>query len=406
MKRLSLILILTLTLALGGCSEYIEVDEKSFVIAIGMDKAENGLMKVSFLFTSPESGGGDSSTEPPEKDLLTVEAPTIYSALRLINTFRSKKIDISHTLLIVFSQEIAQEGIINYLTDFVNTRAFRPSIYLAVALNDAGEFLSSIEPKQDIFIEKYINRLFSKVTTNAVNTGYLYYNYFTYLEEAGNLIPLVGVSSTESVAPAEDEFKAVIPDDFSINYVADRVPIDKEEAAIMCGYAVFDKERMVGTLGISESELAKMATKNLPPSDFSVYYPEKEKYITVNLRQISTPAIKVRTGDVPEIDIKINLLGEFTGIEGAFNTEEECKAFTEYLNKCMTEKMTALLKRSQSEFDADIVGFGEHAKLNFLTNKQWEKYNWPEKYKAAIIRPVVMVEINDYGELKYVPKEN
>lgn len=391
---------------MNGCSYYVEVNEKSFVIAIGIDKGKNELLSVSFLFTSPDAGSGEEGggEKEKEKDIVTVEAPTVYSAMRLLNTFRSKQIDIAHTELIVFSQELAEKGIKDYVTDFVNTRSFRPSIYLCVSQNGAEKFLKSIEPKQDIFIEKYIERLFSKVTNNDINEAYLYNNYFTYRTGSyGTVLPLVGVAGKDEIKEAEEDFKAVIPDDFSANYTAEDVPIDKKDAAVLCGYAVFNDEKMVGTLGITESDLVKMVSKNLPYGEFSVYFPEKKKYVTVNLRQTAYPKIKVQTGDVAEIDIEVDLWGEFTGVDGALKTKEDCERFSAYLNESLTKKLGELFLRTQSEFGADIMNLGDYAKKNFLTNSQWSDYDWKEKYKTAVIRPVINVEINDYGELRYSP---
>lgn len=395
-------------LLLGGCSNYVEVNDKSFVIAMGVDKGKNELLRFSFLFTSPEAGGSEEGggSKSKDKDLVTVEAPTVYSALRLLNTFKSKQIDVAHTKLIIFSRSLAEKGIGSYVTDFVNTRGFRPNIYLCVAEDSAEDFFKSIDPKQEIFIERYIERLFSKVTNSSVNDAYLYYNYFSSIEgTGGSLLPLVGVSGKEAAEEAEDEFENVAPDDFSVNYIASQVPVDKKDAAVLCGYAVLKDEKMIGTLGLLESDLVRMLSKNMPSNEFSVYFPPKDKRVSVSLRQTSFPKIKVSTGASPEISIEIPIKGELSGIGSALKSRAEHEEFSAYLSEQLTNKLAELLRRSQTEFGADVFGLGNYGKKNFLTYSQWQLYNWKEKYKTAAIYPTVTVEINDYGELKSSPKK-
>lgn len=399
---------LSAVLLLGGCGYYVEVNEKSYVIAIGMDKGKNDLLKVSFMFSEPSAGDGETGGEKKkEKDIVTLEAPTVYSAIRLLDTFRSKMIDVSHTKLIVFSQELAEDGIKNYVTDLVNNRSFRPSVYLSVSQGEAEEFFSSIEPKQDLYIEKYIDRLFGKVTNNDVNEAYLYYTYFNYVDgRGGNLLPLVGVSDKDRMEDAEKDYEYVRPDDFSANYTADEIPIDKKDAAILCGYAVFDEEKMVGTLGLMDSDLVRMMTKNLPNGEFSVYYPEKGQYVSINMHQVDKTAISIKTGDIPEIDIEIKLMGEYSGFDKGFKNKAEYERFSDYLSAVFTEKLNELLRRSQTEFRTDMFNLGDSAKKRFLTNPQWDAYNWNARYLAADINARVIVDIDDLGELRYTPAGN
>ncbi len=406
MKLLSIILALILTL--GGCTYYVEVNDKSYVIALGLDKAENGLLKFSFLFTSPKAGEGESGggEQPNEKDIVTVEAPTVYSALRLLNTFEGKQIDVAHTKLIVFSEELAKKGIASYVNDFVNTRGFRPSIYLCVSLSGAEKFLNGIAPKQELFLERYIDRLFGKITNADVNDAYLYYNYFSALRGGGSLLPLVGISEKkEDVETAETDFADTIPDDFSINYLPDGLPKSEKISAAWCGYAAFDCEKMIGTLGRFEGDLAKLAGKNLPDRNLSVYFPAKDSYVTVLLRQLSRPKINVRCAEIPEIDITIPLYGEYTGIEDALKTKSDYLEFEKYLNTALSDKLEELFLRSQTEFGCDLLALGDNAKKCFLTNRDWEDYRWSEKYTSAKINASVEVNLNDFGELRFSPKE-
>lgn len=416
MKKLSLIVCTALILC--SCSDYVEVNDKSFVIAMGMDEGENGMLKVSFLFTSPQvnSGEGGGGEKPNEKDIVTLEAPTIYSAMRIMNTFKSKITDISHLKLIVFSEKIAKKGIEDYITDFVNSRSFRPNVYLCVCRGKAESFFKAMNPKQDVFIEKYIERLMGKFVSDDVNEAYLYYTYFNLCSDTGGgLLPLVGVAGEENEEKSENNktdestvsaYAFSSPsDDFSANYTAEEIPLNAKGKAAVGGYAVFGRDKMISTLGLAESELARLITFNYPSGDFSVYYPDKKKYISIHLYQTQKPKISVVAKDEAQIKIDVRLWCEITGVSSAFTKQRDYENFSVYLNNAMTRRLKELLKRTQTEFSADVFHFGNKAKLGFLTNARWERYDWDEKYKSAKISCNVVVELNDYGEIRQSPSK-
>ncbi len=402
-KALAVVL---LAAALGGCANSAEVNDKAYVIALGVDKGSNGLLKVTFMFAYPSGGGEEAGGEKiDEKDIVTVEAPSIYSAMRLLDTFKSKRIDTNHTKLVAFSQKLAESrGVFSQLTDLVNTRGFRPSIYVCVTQESPSKLFNSMEPKQDVFIEKFIEHLFSKIADSGTSRAYLYNNYFSAVEEAGSyIIPLVGVTDKENAggAAAAPYQK---PDDFTLNYTADQVPLHGDSVAALCGYAVFVDNKMVGSLGMMEGTVVKMLEKNRQVGQFCVLVPGKNTYANVNLQLTNAPIIRVKTGDAPEISLDISMWGEFTGIGGAFKNSGDYAEFVDYLNGAFSEKILELLEKTRTEYGADIFGFGDKAKINFLRYPEWEAYNWKEKYKNARFSVKVEVDMNDYGELRFSQK--
>ncbi len=404
MRRKLLAALLAASVLLSGCNMSTEVNDKAYVIAVGVDKGSNGLLKVTFMFAYPSGGGDEAGGEKvDEKDIVTVEAPSIYSGMRLLDTFKSKRIDTNHTKLVAFSQELAEDrGVFSQLTDLVNTRGFRPSIYVCVTQESPSKLFNSMEPKQDVFIEKFIEHLFSKVAYNATSRAYLYNNYFSAVVEDGSYImPLVGVTDKEKVKEAAEDYPYKKPDDFALNYTADEVPLHGDGSAALCGYGVFVDNKMVGTLGMMEGTIVKILEKNKNVGQFCVLYPDRDSYANVNLQLTNAPIVTVKTGDAPEIDIRIQLWGEFTGIGRTFRNSEDYESFVGYMSSAFERKTEELLERTRAEFGADILGFGDKAKANFLRYREWKDYNWKEKYKDARFSVHVEIDMNDYGELRF-----
>ena len=407
MKRIKITALLLIITLLGGCSNYAaEVNDKAYIIALGVDEGENGLLKVTFMFAYPSGTGGESGGEKiDKKDIVTVEAPSIYSGMRLLDTFKSKRIDTNHTKLVVFSQKLAEKrGVFSYISDLVSTRGFRPSIYVCVSQQAPSKLLSSMEPKQDSYIEKYIEHLFSKVADSGTSRAYLYNNYFSIIAgEGGYILPLVGVTDKEEAKDAGEDYPFKKPDDFALNYTADEIPLHGNSVAALSGQAVFVDNRMVGTLGFMENTIVKLLEKDMFVGPFCVLVPETESYANIELRQISKPIITVDTGPVPIVNINIKLWGEYTGIGRSFKNREDYDNFVAYLNSAFSAKIIELMERTKTEFGADILGFADNAKINFLRYQDWVDYDWKEKYKNAQFNVSVNVDMNDYSELQFSP---
>lgn len=407
MKKIRITAMLLAIFLLSGCSNYsAEINDKAYIIAMGVAQGENGLLKVTFMFAYPSGNSSESGGEKiDEKDIVTVEAPSIYSAMRLLDTFKSKRIDTNHTKLIAFSQEVAEKrGVFSFITDMVNTRGFRPSIYVCISQQDPDKLFKSMDPKQDSYIEKYIEHLFSKAADNGTSRAYLYNSYFSIISNDGSyVLPLVGVTDKKEVKEAAKDYPYKKPDDFALNYTADEIPLHGDSAAALSGYAVFVDNRMVGTLGLMESTIVKILEKNVFVGQFCVLVPETDHYANVDLRQISKPTITVDTGQVPTVNIDIKLWGEYTGINSNFKSQEDYDRFVNYLNTAFAQKVSELMERTRTEFGADILGFGDRSKLHFLRYQDWVAYDWKEKYKSAQFNVTVNVDMNDYGELEFSP---
>ena len=90
MKIKRIITLIYLVSLLSGCYDYIEPNDLSYVVAIGIDKgSDETLYNYTLQFARPTQISGGSSEEggSGEKTIGTVkvEAPSIYSAVNVAN---------------------------------------------------------------------------------------------------------------------------------------------------------------------------------------------------------------------------------------------------------------------------------------------------------------------------------
>ena len=402
MKRIISVILISL-IFFNGCSYGTDVENQAFIVAIGVDKVDSFPLKTTFIFANPsgsnEGGGGEEkSPSSPKPDSVTVEAPTVYSAVRKLDSIKSKTINLSHIKIVVFSDEIAKSGIKDYLTAFASSRDFRPNTYVCITEGNAGEYLKGVKPSQEIFIEKYYDNIMHKVASDKVNEAYLYYLYFNVSESfSGSLVPLAALSKnkTENSSPNTNP----TGDDLEYNAIAGDILRDAENPAEMLGSAILKNDKMVGTLGSFQTDLARIICNEYYPRNYSINYPGDKDFLTIRLIQQEHTQIKTKIAkDNAEILIYVPISIEYVDAGKIENDIGKSKKFCDFLEDKLNEKAKELVYDSQVVYKCDILGLKNSLKRHFPDIKAWEKWNWKDKYSTAKIEVLFDVEYADFEE--------
>ena len=400
MKKLSIMLVLILLL--GGCGYGKDVENQAFVVAVGIDKGKSFPVKATFVFADPNGGGsgggGEEKPSTPKPDTVTVEAPTVFSALRKIDSIKSKTLNMSHIKIVVFSDEIAKEGIRDYLSGFASSRDFRPNTYVCVSQGDAEKYLKKVKPSHETFIEKYYDNIMSKVAHDKVNEAYLYYHYFNVMEDfSGSLVPLVGINKNEIDKPSSDV--SDMYDDFSYEARAGEIVRDAQNPTEVLGCAVFRNDKMIDTLGSFKTDLARIICNEYYPRNYSIAYPTKKEFVTIRLIQKRSPVIDgtVKNGKA-HIKVEVPLSIEYIDAGKIENHKNKSAQFCAFLEKTLDREAKELIKDAQSSYRADVLGLGEAVKHQFIDVSAWKKFDWEKKFSNAQIDVSFNVMYADFEE--------
>lgn len=93
----------------SGFNQGQEVDDFAYAIAIGFDTSTSNNIKMSFQFAKPVNASDSGSSEPQPSFVHTVCASSISSAITLLDSYMSKRINLSHCKVVVFSEEFAKK---------------------------------------------------------------------------------------------------------------------------------------------------------------------------------------------------------------------------------------------------------------------------------------------------------
>lgn len=213
MKTIRIFLMLCLCMMLCACTGT-EPNDVAYVVAMGFDKADNDNYMITIQFARPTQISGGASEEGGKSgseivENIVLEAPDVYSALGLANHIVSKKFTLAHAKLMVFSAEVAKDGIEDIMETVARNEEIRPDIYLSVARNTAREYLFSVKPIIEVNPAKYYQLVYENNDSLGVvqNTAIdFYFNARSKNHE--NAVPIAG-----EVRDSSQNEKSVLEDD-------------------------------------------------------------------------------------------------------------------------------------------------------------------------------------------------
>lgn len=435
MKFIKYFLLILITPLLFGCYDYQEPDEISYIVAVGVDEGTSDkLYSFTIQFARPsqitggskEEGGSGKNTT----DIVNVEASSLYTAINLANHVVSKKLTLSHAKLIVFSDSVCKKGISPLIDSLGRSSDIRPSVYMCVSSGKAFDYLQAVKPTIEINPVKYYQLIYENESSSFVpvnNAQEVYFNFKNNLKQ--NVLPLSGVSQkeeskensastgessggegssgsggssggggtsgqgggSEQQTKSDDEKElSKIPTNLSgfeyrmRKYQAGNMEIKKTNSSETIGGAVFKEDKMIGTISGIEAEIYNILNGTFNEG-YSVIYSNKtpDDSVTIRLEQQRKPRVDVDIRDVPVINTKIYLEGNFVSLPQASFLEKDITDFENETIEYIKNALLIFLEKTSKEFDSDIVGYADFAKRAFLTQEKFDEYNWGKKYKNA-----------------------
>ena len=158
------LLLLTLPFVLTGCWDQKELEERSYVVAIGLDLPKGininkeQAIDVIFQFSNPKLNikGASPSTESEIQDIVTLTAPDIVSARNMANSFVTREISLSHNKVLIVSEELAKKEIFYRILSMVfKDREMRRETNIIVTDGKASEFIAKNNPEMMVRPHRY-----------------------------------------------------------------------------------------------------------------------------------------------------------------------------------------------------------------------------------------------------------
>ena len=398
----------------------------AYVLALGIDGGEKAKLKVTAQFskaTAFDSGGG-SSDSSGQIVMVSGEADSIFSGINLINSYIGKELNLAHCNVVVFSEELAKNGIGTQIYSLINTEEVRPSTTIDVSKCTAYDYLDNVKPN----IEKLTVQYFDTFSITSRLTGYFsnltigeFYNNLSSEIKACTAI-LGGLNATarqensedsssksnssesESSSSSNSEESGSSSDSSTQNDVSKPEPndvitnpedltagsssIEGNRGSENMGLAVFNGDKLCGELTAMEA-ISHLLIKNKVDSCIvSINNPFNESS-KAELQLYPTRNSKVSVDikdDVPHISINLKIDADILTLDENidYGQKDILETFSDATTKYLEQEISDYLNKVSKEYSTDIDNFGNKALAYFETSSEWKDYNWSEKFKNAV----------------------
>lgn len=377
------IFLLIIIFIIGFSDSYhsLSIDNLAYVLAIGIDVATDNNLEVSFQFSTPVSASESGTSGNPKKILNTVNASSLSSAINLINSYLGKQINMSHCKVIIFSEEIAAQGISEEIYTLFNDSQVRPSANIVVSKCSAKSFIEQTQPELETLISKY----YETFTNSSQYTGFKpdsTIGDFFFSLTCETCEPCAILGGVQLDTPPNNSDPEYEKDSTS---KANSSSITGQNGAETIGIAVFKSDKLVGELNAIET-IAHLNTQN-KVDRFLISIPDpihSNSYLDIYISPTQKAKIEVDTSTQSpyakltfEFDGRIYSMSE----NSKYLSPDVIDSISESCNSYLESIFLDYLYKTSKEFKSDISNIGTHALCNFFTIDEFKSYNWPETYK-------------------------
>ena len=395
-KIIALILISIFSLfTLTGCKyENNSIENLAYVIALGIDKGEENLLKLSFQFATPSSDSGSSGSSDSDTTTTTVECSSISSGFNLMNSYISKKLNLSHCKVIIFSEELAAIGITEEVQTLINKIQIRPDSSIIISKCSASDFIENAKPNLMTLIARY----YEIVVTSGKYTGYYYNstleNFYSSLEESlVEATAMLGGTNVEQLHYIDKDINYI---DIDSSYIAGTSLVEDENLIQLMGTAVFKDGKLVGELNGQETISHLIVTNKLDQCIINIPDPfSSDNLISVSISLNNTNNKVEFVNNAPYIMVDTSIEAYILTYSDSSNygTEEALGIIEKYINSYLATHISSYLYKTAKEFNSDIAGFGKKVISKYTNINKWNESNWSNNYKNAFFHVNVSTDL-------------
>ncbi len=380
------IIIILCFVSLTGCYSAQGLETLAYAVAIGIDKGEDDEIRLSFQFAIlGDSSSGDGSSQSQESTVTSVDCSTIDAGINLVDNYISKKVNLSHCKAIIISEELAYEGISEYIFTLINDLEMRPDCNIIISRCSAYDYLENSKPT----LESVSARYYELTINSSEYTGFtenvtLYDFYSNMLSTTSQPYAILGGINNGLESETDKDIASY---DTEGSYKAGETPIKSETVLENMGLAVFYHDKLVGELTGMESLCHLLIVNKFNSATISIPSPfDSDSTINLYLTTPKDSEISVElVNGTPYIECNIYVTGNITSLDENldYSEEENIKIIEEYTNSYLEQNISSYLYKTAKEYKSDIANFGRYVISNYLTWDDWTESDWLYNYQNS-----------------------
>lgn len=371
-KYLSILLMCTSLIFLTGCWNYREIDKLSFLAGVAVDRdKETDEYELTAEIVDVNTAGKEAQFDSL---LLSSKSSSIHDANRSMISLSAKQLYWSHATSIIVSEDIAKDGMIHVLDWIVRDQEPRLNLYLFVAQTEKAQDILNLESVSTEIRSFEI----STITESSKKTSTV-----PKLE----IYELINLMSKKGIDP-------VVPT------VKETLNQGKKTMAVGGG-AIIKGSKFIGYIDEEEVKYYLFASNKFKSGIIiinSISKNEDENITIEVLRSKSSIAPKFEDDSLKMV-IDINIQSRISAIDADFDIikEDNILKVKKLAEEDLKRKILDFIHKCQTEYNADIFGFGENIKGDMPSLWKDIESNWYSIYKDLDVEVNVNIHIKGSG---------
>lgn len=361
-----------------GCWNYMEVDKLAIVTGVAIDKGTNNQYIIT-VEIAQISGGKDTKTT---SKVISMEGKTMFDAVRNGISLTGIRLYWSHSKVIVLSKEIASEGIMKVIDWYIRDAETREDANILISAGASAKEIFEEQGATDNIKSITLDEILEnqKSLSKAPITDILQFGIESHTKGMSTAIPTVNLKQADGKMVPQIIGSAIIKNGKLVGFLNDEETKD----------LIFIRNEVKGGALVEGMQGNAMT----PPVSLEIFKSKTELTPVVDGKNIGMNINIDTTVAIDEIGGTKNYIEDDKRMELEQNAESTLK-----------KRIKILIKKIQSEYDADILGFGE--KLHEDNAKAWNivSDDWEDIFKDLRVNVKTRVHIKNSAIISEPIKE-
>lgn len=344
-------------------------------VAIDKGKAEKYAISVDIIQVE-----GGSQAKRSSK-ILSVEGATLFEAVRKMISLTGKRLYWSHAKIVLISKQLAQDGITDILDWYTRDSETRPEIHILISKEKTASCILHMLAEGSEIASYQLDETLKN-------------------EKSLELAPQIDIMRVISDLQSEG-ISVMLP---AIRlYADDEQQQNESRVPQISGAAVFKQDRLLGFLNETDTNSVLYLKNKISGGILKIIEStsDGECPVTLEIFKCSTKLELDLSEAHPIIkaDIKLLTAIDEIGCEENFIEKKKQEKLKHDFEQSLSNQLLHTLEKVQSDFDADVFGFGSMIHKEHPAAWKRLKKDWDQEFKALKLQISVAINIKNSAVL-------
>jgi spore germination protein KC len=362
---------------LSGCWNQKELNDLAFVMAMGIDKGKHKQFDVSIQLVNPgnvssgQNGGGGQGLPIA---VYKSSGDTLTEAARNLTKKLSRRLYYAHTNLVVLSDKLSKENMLNVFDAFEREPEFRTTTEIIIARKSTAEELVTA---LTILDKLPVSKISKQIQTSEKMLGE---------NIKVNVDDFVSGLVSKGKQPIATGY--LVKGDKSLARKAENLTQTTTHAYLMAdGLAVFNDGKLTGWIENEKARGVVWVLNKIKSTDINLDWKGKKGALNLTpIRSKTKISVKMKNGK-PMIQVVIKEESIISEVNTAINLDDPAviQALERKMGRKIEKEVRSSIKEAQRK-ECDVFGFGD--KVHLAYPKYWKKVekNWDEQFANTIVK--------------------